>query len=74
MLRRVAQIESELARVRHELKNLHARDPLTAEVVMRGARLARERSALESRLELLRVRSNQDNDIQFKRSKVKHER
>jgi hypothetical protein len=55
MLRRLEQLASELGRVRHELKELHSHDPRIAEVVMRGARLSRERLNLEHRLELLRL-------------------
>lgn len=60
ILRRLAQLESELRRARAELKNLRTHDPTTAEVVMRGARLSRERAALERRLELLRLNSTQE--------------
>jgi hypothetical protein len=59
ILRRLAQLDSELRRARTELKNLRHRDPATAEVVMRGARLSRERAALERQLELLRLNSTQ---------------
>jgi hypothetical protein len=59
ILRRLAQLESELRRARAELKNLRSHDPATAEVVMRGARLSRERTALERRLELLQLSSSQ---------------
>ena len=59
ILRRLAQLESELERARADLKNLRAHDPQTAEVVMRGAKLSRERSSLERRLELLRRGSGQ---------------
>lgn len=62
MLRRLEQLESELARVRHELKNLRSHDSRIAEVVMRGARLSRERLGLERRLELLRLEPTQAND------------
>lgn len=55
ILRRLAQLESELRRVRAELKNLRSHDPATSEVVTRGAKLSRERSALERRLEALRM-------------------
>lgn len=54
ILRRLAQIEAELEQARNDLKNLRTHDPATAEVVMRGAKLSRERSSLERRLELLR--------------------
>jgi predicted nucleic acid-binding Zn-ribbon protein len=55
ILRRIAQLETELRRVRAELKNLRSHDPATSEVVIRGAKLSRERSALERRLETLRM-------------------
>ena len=55
ILRRLTQLESELRRVRAELKNLRSHDPATGEVVIRGAKLSRERSALERRLETLRM-------------------
>lgn len=57
IFRRLAQLESELRRARAELKNLRSHDPATAEVVTRGARLSRERSELERRLEALRLDS-----------------
>lgn len=53
ILRRLAQLESELRQTRAELKNLRSHDPATAEVVIRGARLSYERSELERRLEVL---------------------
>ena len=59
ILRRLAQLESELRQARADLKNLRTRDPAAAEIVMRGARLSRERSDLERRLEQLRVHSTQ---------------
>ena len=57
MLRRLGELEGELRRTRAELKNLRSHDPAMAEVVLRGARLSRERSSLEHRLELLRGNS-----------------
>lgn len=54
MLRRLEELENELRRTRADLKNLRSHDPAMAEVVLRGARLSRERSSLEQRLELLR--------------------
>jgi len=54
VLRRLAQLDVELERARADLKNLRTHDPLTSEVVMRGAKLSQERSRLERRLELLR--------------------
>jgi predicted nuclease with TOPRIM domain len=62
MLRRLEQLQSELERVRHELKNLRSHDSRIAEVVMRGARLSRERLGLERRLERLRLEPTQAND------------
>jgi hypothetical protein len=53
ILRRLEQLESELRKARADLKNLRPSDPAVAEVVVRGAQLASERSALERRLELL---------------------
>jgi hypothetical protein len=53
ILDRLAQLEVELRQSRVDLKNLRTHDPATAEVVMRGARLCRERSLLERQLELL---------------------
>jgi hypothetical protein len=55
ILRRLAQLESELRRARAELKNLRTHDPATAEIVTRGARLSRERAGLERRLEVLQL-------------------
>jgi hypothetical protein len=55
ILRRLAQLDTELRRVRAELKNLRSHDPATSEVVIRGAMLSRERSSLERRLEMLRT-------------------
>ena len=55
ILRRLAQLESELRQARAELKNLRSHDPATADVVTRGARLSRERSGLERRLEVLQL-------------------
>ena len=55
ILRRLAQLESELEKSRADLKNMRARDPAMAEIVMRGAMLACERSDLERRLEQLRA-------------------
>jgi len=57
ILRRLAQLESELRHARTELRNLPIHDPATAAVVIRGAKLSRERSALERQLELLRQKS-----------------
>jgi len=57
MLRRLEELENELRRTRADLKNLRSHDPAMAEVVLRGARLSRERSSLEQRLELLRGNS-----------------
>lgn len=54
ILRRIAELESELQSTRDDLKNVTTRNPAVAEIVMRGARLSRERSNLEQRLELLR--------------------
>jgi hypothetical protein len=54
ILRRLAEIEAELRQARNDLKNLRTKDPATAEVVMRGARLSRERFDLECRLEATR--------------------
>ncbi len=54
ILRRLEQLEFELRQARTELKNLRSRDPATAEVVMRGAKLSGERARLERQLELLR--------------------
>ena len=53
ILRRLAQLESELRQARADLRNLRHRDPATSEVVMRGAKLSRERNRLERRLEVL---------------------
>jgi hypothetical protein len=55
ILRRLAQLEIELRRARAELKDLRQRDPAATEVVVRAARLSRERTGLEHRLELLRL-------------------
>ena len=55
ILHRLAQLESELRLARVELKDLRHRDPATTEVVVRAARLSRERSGLEHRLELFRL-------------------
>jgi hypothetical protein len=52
ILHRLEQLESELRQVRLQLKGLRLHDPATAEVVIRGARLSRERSGLERRLEV----------------------
>jgi hypothetical protein len=57
ILKRVAEIESELRLALEDLKKLRAKDPATAEVVMRGARLSRERSNLERQLEVLQQKS-----------------
>ncbi len=53
ILRRLAQLELELRKARSDLKSLGRHDPAIREVVTRGARLSRERSALERRLEVL---------------------
>ncbi len=55
ILSRIAELDVELRRVRAELKNLAKNDPATPDVVLRGARLSRERSGLERRLEVLRL-------------------
>ena len=55
ILRRLAQLAADLRQVRADLKNLRTRDTATSEVVLRGARLSRERSDLERKLELLRL-------------------
>ena len=68
MLRRLEQLTAELGRVRHELKNLHSHDSRIAEVVMRGARLSRERSGLERRLELLRAEPTRQSTIRCKQN------
>jgi len=58
ILRRIAQLETELRRARDELKGLRPNDPATSEVVIRGAQLSHERTHLESRLEAIRLVSN----------------
>jgi uncharacterized protein YeeX (DUF496 family) len=55
ILHRLAELEAELRRVRHGLKDLGSKDPAAAEFVIRGAELSRERSSLERRLELMRL-------------------
>ena len=55
ILRRLEQLAIELRQARTELKDLSTHDPATAEVVMRGAKLSRERARLERELESLRL-------------------
>jgi hypothetical protein len=55
ILRRIAQLDLELQQVRTDLRNLSTGDAATAGVVVRGARLAQEKSSLELRLEVLRL-------------------
>lgn len=57
ILHRLAQLEKELEQARADLKNLRTHDPATSEVVMRGAKLSRERAGLERQLERLRQES-----------------
>jgi hypothetical protein len=59
ILQRLTELESELRLARTALKDLRSRDPATAEIVIRAARLSRERSGLERRLELLRLDSSE---------------
>jgi hypothetical protein len=58
---RLAQLELELRNARLELKSLRARDPQTAEVVTRGARLLWEKSRLERELESARLKPSHHN-------------
>lgn len=55
ILRRIAQLDLELRQVRSDLRNLRTSDAASAGVVVRGARLAQEKSSLELRLEMLRL-------------------
>lgn len=50
MLLRIAEVDAQLQIARTHLKELRHNDPATGEVVLRGARLASERSRLEMRL------------------------
>jgi hypothetical protein len=59
ILSRIAQLEDELRQVRVELKKLRSKDPATAMVVLRGARLSRERASLEQQLESFRLSRSQ---------------
>jgi hypothetical protein len=72
ILRRIAELEAEMRRARHDLKNLGAKDTAIAEVVIRGAQLSRERSNLERRLEAIRLTSP-DAAISSSQAKVRHE-
>ena len=53
ILRRISELDVELQQARTALKNLRTKDPATGEVVLRGARLSREKAELEMRLERL---------------------